>query len=145
MDNHDPKNTGGDKPRDDKSHDSHGEKARKASQSRKKLENFLSSLCESKGMGQSPKKTEGSSPSRRIACKCPCADAEWRAQLDIPDGILCVYAKRTGVGPDGPHRDITLAVTYINDEGREDFTDMTFCDGEIRWVMEALWHAPIWD
>ena len=37
------------------------------------------------------------------------------------------------------------AVTYVNDEGKEDYADLTFCDSEVRWIMEALWHAPIWD
>ena len=95
-------------------------------------------------MGKSAPKS-GAAPIKRISCKCPCADAEWRAQLDIPDGVLCVYAKVTRRDADGPHRDITLAVTYVNDEGKEDYADLTFCDSEVRWIMEALWHAPIWD
>ncbi len=84
-------------------------------------------------------------PTKRVACKCPCADAEWRAQLDIPDGVICVYSKVTRRDADGPHRDVTLAVTYVNDQGEPDYADLTFCDAEIRWIMEALWHAPIWD
>lgn len=110
---------------------------------RKKLEEFLSGLCEAKGLGKKP--SQKPAPFKRIACKCPCADAEWRAQLDIHEGVLCVYSKITRQDAEGPHRDVTLAVTYINDEGKEDYADITFCDGEIRWILEALWHAPIWD
>jgi hypothetical protein len=112
-------------------------------QAKKRLEKFLASLCEAKGLGK-PKPPAGT-PSRRMACKCPCSDAEWRAQLDIQDGVICVYSKVTRQEADGPHRDVTLAVTYLDEDGREDYADITFCDGELRWIMEALWHAPIWD
>ncbi len=110
-------------------------------QDKKKLEKFLSSLCESKGMAAA----KPAGPVQRKPCRCPCEDAEWRAQLDIPDGVLCVYSRVTRQEADGPHRDITIAVTFVNDRGQDDYADLTFCDSEVRWLMEALWHAPIWD
>jgi hypothetical protein len=118
--------------------------SQKNAQAKKKLEKFLASLCDAKGLGAAPR-GEKEPPRKRMACKCPCADAEWRAQLDIADGVICVYSKVTRRDADGPHRDVTLAVTYVNDEGNEDYADITFCDAEIRWIMEALWHAPIWE
>lgn len=114
-------------------------------QARKKLEKFLSSICESKGLSSSPAPKSDKAPAKRISCRCPCAGADWRAQLDVPGGVICIHSKVTRKDEDGPHRDITLAVTYLNDEGKEDYADITFCDSEIRWIMEALWHAPIWD
>lgn len=119
--------------------------SRNPSQAKKKLEKFLSSLCEAKGLGNAARAEKTPGPRKRKACKCPCADAEWRAQLDIEDGVICVYAKITRMDAEGPHRDVTLAVTYVNDQGQDDYADITFCDSEIRWVMEALWHAPIWE
>jgi hypothetical protein len=114
-------------------------------QSRKDLDKLLSSL--SQRLRSKPKDSSGEPSPRphRKDCLCPCKDAEWRAQLDVPEGVLCVYSKVTGKDADGPHRDITLAVTYVNDRGEDDYTDITFCDSEVRWIMEALWHAPIWD
>jgi hypothetical protein len=132
MENHDPKKDKGE-----------GRSSKFSPQAKKKLEKFLSSLCEAQGLG-APKPSP-KAPGKRIACKCPCADADWRAQLDIADGVICVYSKISRRDADGPHRDITLAVTYVNDQGQEDYADITFCDAEVRWVMEALWHAPIWD
>lgn len=126
-------------PKDDRS-------PRNPAQAKKQLEKFLSSLCEAKGLG-SPPRAAGKTPAprKRKPCKCPCADAEWRAQMDIEDGVICIYSKITRQDAEGPHRDVTLAVTYINEEGQDDYADITFCDSEIRWVMEALWHAPIWE
>ena len=114
------------------------------SRDKKELEKFLAGLCEAKGLGKPPR-SEKEPQRKRMACKCPCADAEWRAQLDIHEGVLCVYSKVSREEADGPHRDVTLAVTYVNEDGEEDYMDITFCDAEIRWIMEALWHAPIWE
>jgi hypothetical protein len=115
-----------------------------SSADRKKLDTFLSALCDSKGLPSVPK-ADGEASPRRTECRCPCKDAEWRAQLDVPGGIVCVYSKITRRDAEGPHRDITLAVTYENEQGESDYADITFCDSEIRWIMEALWHAPIWE
>lgn len=113
---------------------------------KKKLDHFLASICEAAGMtGKPPRKRSKDEPRRRLVCRGPCAKAEWRAHLDIPSGVLCVSADWTHNKHADKHRDVTIAITYVNDEGKEDFADIVFCDSEVRWLLETLWHAPIWD
>lgn len=114
---------------------------------RKKLDRFLSSLCESAGMtgGRRRGKKPGERKKRPLACKGPCGNAEWRAHLDIPSGILCVSADWSKNRHADKHRDVTVAITYYDEKGREDYADMLFCDSEVRWLLETLWHAPIWE
>jgi hypothetical protein len=133
-------------PNDDSKKDGSDPSPKLPPQAKKRLEKFLSALCDAKGLGSAPRADKKKDvPAKRTPCKCPCADAEWRAQLDIEDGVICVYSKVTRRDADGPHRDVTLAVTYVNEEGEPDYADITFCDSEVRWIMEALWHAPIWE
>ena len=132
-------------PEDRKDHKpgkKHGPKINK-----KKLNSFLSSICEAAGMTGKPPHKKGAKEEsrRRLVCRGPCAKTEWRAHLDIPSGVLCVSADWTHNKHADKHRDVTIAITYINDEGKEDFADIVFCDSEVRWLLETLWHAPIWD
>ncbi|MBK8871504.1 MAG: hypothetical protein IPN19_10780 [Elusimicrobia bacterium] len=91
----------------------------------------------------------GHSPSRegepRFQCQGPCVEAEWRAHLDIPEGLLCLSAAWSRNTRSHRHRDVTIGVNFLDKRGRPRYEEMTFCDSEIRWIMETLWHAPIWD
>lgn len=85
------------------------------------------------------------SKEQRFQCKGPCVEAEWRAHLDIPEGLICLSAAWSRSRNAQRHRDVTLGVNYLDNRGRPQYEEMTFCDSEIRWIMETLWHAPIWD
>lgn len=114
--------------------------------SKKKLDRFLASICEAAGMTgrkSSPKKGSGHKKNALI-CRGPCHQAEWRAHLDVAYGVLCVSAAWSANKKADKHRDVTVAITYLNEEGKVDYADMVLCDSEVRWLMEALWHAPIW-
>ena len=111
--------------------------------SKKKLDHFLASICEAGGMtGKTPKSAGKSS---KLACQGPCAKAEWRGHLDIPSGILCVSADWSKNRGAEKHRDVTVAITYLDERGKPQYSEMIFCDSEVRWLMETLWHAPIWE
>lgn len=117
---------------------------------KRKLENFLASICEAGGMTGKLFKRPGEEKmpqprNRGLACQGPCAKAEWRGHLDIPGGILCVSAAWSRNTHAERHRDITIAMTYPDERGKSQYSEMTYCDSEIRWLMETLWHAPIWD
>jgi hypothetical protein len=131
-------------PHDDKSK----RRARKPGPrlSKKKLDRFLASICEAAGMtGQKPKDKGPAEKSRPgLVCRGPCRTAEWRAHLDVPFGILCVSAAWSTNKKADKHRDVTVTITYWDDDGKPDYADMVLCDSEMRWLMEALWHAPIW-
>jgi hypothetical protein len=116
---------------------------------KKKLDRFLSSLCEAAGMtGRPParrKEKEEARSGSGLVCRGPCRRAQWRAHLDIPSGILCVSADWSKNRQAEKHRDVTVAITFEGARGKSDYMDMVFCDSEVRWLMETLWHAPIWD
>jgi len=113
---------------------------------KKKLDRFLASICEAAGMtGKKPPKEKPADDAKSIACQAPCGKAEWRSHLDVPFGILCVSAAWSTNKKAHKHRDVTVAITYLNEDGKPDYADMVLCDSEMRWLMEALWHAPIWD
>lgn len=114
---------------------------------KKKLDRFLSSICEAAGMtGKAPakKETPGEKP-KRLPCRGDCGGADWRAHLDVPSGVLCVSAAWSSNKKADRHRDVTIAITYKDENGKVNFTDMVFCDSEVRWLVETLWHAPIWE
>jgi hypothetical protein len=115
--------------------------------SKKKLDRFLASICEAGGMtGKKPRQKQKASGKRSgLTCQGPCADAEWRSHLDVAYGILCASAAWSKNKHAEKHRDVTVAITYLNDEGKTDYAEMVLCDSEVRWLMEALWHAPIWE
>ncbi|MGQ0644085.1 MAG: hypothetical protein ACT4O3_01145 [Elusimicrobiota bacterium] len=113
--------------------------------SKKKLDRFLASICEAAGMtGKKPSPKNAGKAKAGLVCRGPCRQAEWRSHLDIADGILCVSASWSQNKRAEKHKDITVSLTYLDDEGKPDYADMVLCDSEIRWLMEALWHAPIW-
>ncbi|MBI4397072.1 MAG: hypothetical protein HY548_08260 [Elusimicrobia bacterium] len=113
---------------------------------KKKLDRFLASICEAAGMtGKSSKRNTHTSKDGRVVCRAPCGDADWRAHLDIPAGILCVSAAWSSNKKAEKHRDVTVAVTFLDEHEKPQYTDMVFCDSEVRWLMETLWHAPIWE
>jgi hypothetical protein len=117
---------------------------------KRKLESFLSSICEAGGMSGKaslPSKERGGAHShiRGLTCQGPCAKAEWRGHLDIPEGILCVSASWSRNHQTERHRDVTFGVTYLDERGKPQYSEMSYCDSEVRWLMETLWHAPIWD
>lgn len=113
--------------------------------SKKKLDSFLASICEAAGMtGGKPKKKNPESKKRKLACQGPCQGAEWRAHLDVPFGVLCVSVDWSTNKKAEKHRDVTVAVTFLNDQGKPDYADMVLCDSEMRWLIEALWHSPLW-
>jgi hypothetical protein len=134
----------------------------------RKLDKLLATICKAGGMTGGPlsdflrtggsaggEKREhgtvkpGDSSSRsgdpRFQCQGPCMEAEWRAHLDIPEGLLCLSAVWSRNSRSHRHRDVTIGVNYLDKRGRPQYEEMTFCDSEIRWIMETLWHAPIWD
>lgn len=82
---------------------------------------------------------------RGLSCQGPCAKAEWRGHLDIPGGILCVSASWSRNHHAERHRDVTFGVTCLDERGNPHYSEMSYCDSEVRWLMETLWHAPIWD
>lgn len=111
---------------------------------KKKLDSFLASICEAAGMtGKTPKPTPPGKGA--LVCHGPCGQAQWRAHMDIPSGILCVSADWSKNRAAEKHRDITIAITYLDERGKPQYSEMIFCDSEVRWLMETLWHAPIWD
>lgn len=110
----------------------------------KKLDSFLSSICEAAGMTGKQTKKSGKK-GHGLICRAPCRRAEWRSHLDIPCGILCVSADWSTNKHAGKHRDVTVAITYLDEDGKPDYADIVFCDSEMRWLMETLWHAPIWE
>ena len=110
---------------------------------RKKLERFLSSLCQQGGLSGKPAGDPAAGPA--LVCRGPCRKAQWRAHLDIPGGILCVSAAPSTSENTHPHRDVTIGITYWDEDNKPGYTDITFCDSEVRWIMESLWHAPIWE
>jgi hypothetical protein len=116
---------------------------------KRKLESFLSSICEAGGMsGKQPERPQEKNSRLAhggICCQGPCTKAEWRAHLDIPGGLLCVSAAWSRNSHADRHRDITFGVTYVDGRGKPQYSEMTYCDSEVRWLMETLWHAPIWD
>jgi|GEM_PF-2309291 len=116
---------------------------------KRKLDHFLSSICEAGGMlGPSASATPQNvaPPSDGvISCQGPCGRADWRAHIDIHGGILCVSAAWSTNPEPEKHRDVTLCVTYLDQNKKVCHSEMTFCDSEIRWLMETLWHAPLWD
>jgi hypothetical protein len=116
---------------------------------RKNLDRFLSSICEAGGMsGASARGREEAASmedDHRLVCRGPCVKADWRAHLDIPTGIICVSAAWSHNTKAEKHRDVTLGLTYYDSHGKVRYTDMIFCDSEVRWLMETLWHAPLWD
>lgn len=111
---------------------------------KKKLDHFLASICEAAGMtGETPKKPLSKGG---LACKGPCEKSQWRAHLDIPSGMLCVSADWSKNRGAEKHRDVTIAITYLDERGEtQEYCEMIFCDSEVRWLMETLWHAPIWE
>lgn len=110
---------------------------------KKKLDNFLASICEAAGMtGKTPQESDGK---KGLKCEGPCDKAHWRAHLDIPAGLLCVSADWSHNRAAEKHRDVTIAVTYRDERGKTQYSEMVFCDSEVRWLMETLWHAPIWE
>ncbi len=112
---------------------------------KKKLDHFLASICEAGGMtGKTQKRSSGGKKSG-LTCQGPCGKAEWRGHLDIPSGILCVSADWSKNRGAEKHRDVTIAITYEDERGKPQYSEMIFCDSEVRWLMETLWHAPIWD
>lgn len=118
--------------------------------SKKKLETFLASICEAGGMtGKLAKQTEEKrhlhSHQQGLTCEGPCAKAEWRGHLDIPGGVLCVSAAWSRNHHTERHRDVTFGLTYLDERGKPQYSEMSYCDSEVRWLMETLWHAPIWD
>lgn len=117
---------------------------------KRKLETFLASICEAGGMtGKSNKRPDedrlSHSHIRGLTCQGPCRRAEWRGHLDIPGGILCVSAVWSRNHNIERHRDITFGLTYMDERGKPQYSEMSYCDSEVRWLMETLWHAPIWD
>lgn len=117
---------------------------------KRKLESFLSSICEAGGMSGKPLMSPDNqevahSHIRGLVCQGPCAKAEWRGHLDIPGGILCVSAAWSRNHHTERHRDVTFGVTYMDERGKPQYSEMSYCDSEVRWLMETLWHAPIWD
>lgn len=116
---------------------------------KRKLESFLASICEAGGMTGKPTKRREEkmfpAAGSGLICQGPCAKAEWRAHLDIPGGLMCVSAVWSRNSHTERHRDITIGLTYIDDRGKTQYSEMAYCDSEVRWLMETLWHAPIWD
>jgi hypothetical protein len=117
---------------------------------KRKLETFLASICEAGGMTGNPAQKKGDdkiahSHHRGLTCQGPCAKAEWRGHLDIPGGILCVSAAWSRNHHAERHRDVTIGLTYLDERGKPLYSEMNYCDSEVRWLMETLWHAPIWD
>lgn len=113
---------------------------------KKKLDSFLASICEAAGMtGKTPKSAKKPAGKSGLTCQGPCEKSQWRAHLDIPSGILCVSADWSKNRGAEKHRDVTVAITYLNERGKREYSEMIFCDSEVRWLMETLWHAPIWD
>jgi hypothetical protein len=111
---------------------------------KKALDRFLASICEAGGMTDKTS-TQSKIPHRKpILCQGACKSAQWRAHLDVPAGVLCVCASWSKNKRVQKHRDVTVSLTYRDDKGRIKFTDFVLCDTEIRWLMETLWHAPIW-
>jgi hypothetical protein len=127
----------------------HGKEKRSHShipeRTKKKLDKFLSSLCKAGGMTNSapPQKRKGADS--YFGCQGRCRQGDWRAHMDIPAGILCVSAKRSSDKRAEPHWDVALAITYTDSHGKPGYIDMVFCDSEVRWLMETLWHAPLWE
>ena len=110
---------------------------------KKKLDHFLASICEAAGMtGKTPKKPVSKGG---LTCQGPCEKSQWRAHLDIPSGMLCVSADWSKNRGAEKHRDVTIAITYLDERGKKQYSEMIFCDSEVRWLMETLWHAPIWE
>src|SRR5262245_44138408 len=91
---------------------------------KKKLDRFLASICEAAGMtGKAPKKGRlGKAP--RLVCRGHCTRAEWRAHLDIPSGILCVSACWSANRRAEKHRDVTIAITFLDEKNKISYTDM---------------------
>ncbi len=114
---------------------------------KKKLDSFLASICEAAGMtGKKPRKEEEKGSTRpAVACQGACKDADWRSHLDVASGVLCVSAAWSKNKNAEKHRDVTVSISYINEDGKPDYSEMVLCDSEVRWLMEALWHAPIWE
>src|SRR5262245_19058806 len=76
----------------------------------KKLDSFLSQICEAAGMtGKSAKKRSGKK-GHGLICRVPCRRAEWRTHLDISCGILCVSADWSTNKHAGKHLDVTVAI-----------------------------------
>jgi hypothetical protein len=124
------------KPHDDKN-PKRGK--RRPLMTKKSLDRFLSSICEAAGMTGGPlKKKGGADGTAGPACQGPCAKAEWRAHLDIPGGLLCVSATWSDNKKAERHRDVTIALTYFDEKGKVQYSDMVFCDSEVRWLMETL-------
>lgn len=118
----------------------------KLKMNRKKLDRFLSSICEKGGMVEpSPASTPPIKNPQGLTCLGPCGRSHWRAHVDIYRGILCVSALPSQRKGAPPHFDVTLCVTFLDSQNKPQRQEMTFCDSEIRWVMETLWHAPIWE
>lgn len=113
---------------------------------KRKLDRFLASICEAAGMTggthehKAPEREDGA-----MKCQGPCAKADWRAHLDIPAGILCVSAAWSTNKHAEKHRDVTVSLTYRDPDGKTQHNEMIFCDSEVRWLMETIWHAPIWE
>ena len=119
---------------------------------KEKLDRFLSSICEAAGMTGKPPREDGARAKGapkdvrgRLSCRGACASAEWRPHLALPAGILCVSASWSTNKRAEKHRDVNVAITYKDEGGKVNYTDMVFCDSEVRWLMETLWHAPIWE
>ncbi len=113
---------------------------------KKKLDRFLASICEAAGMtSHGPRRETAPARHKALVCRGPCEAAEWRAHMDIPSGLLCVSAAWSTNKKADKHRDVTVAITYRDSRGKVQYADMVLCDSEVRWLMETLWHAPIWD
>ena len=113
---------------------------------KKKLDSFLSSICEAAGMtGKTAKKKTEAHKEKKLSCQGRCDQAEWRAHMDLPAGVLCVSADWSKNKHAEKHRDVVLSISYFDEKGKPQYSELVFCDSEIRWLMETLWHAPIWD
>ena len=117
---------------------------------KRNLDSFLASICEAGGMsGHASKPPEELKVPHHhrnnLTCQGPCAKAEWRSHLDIPAGVLCVSAVWSQNKHAEKHRDVTIGVTFRDERGKTQYNEMVFCDSEVRWLMETIWHAPIWD
>lgn len=106
---------------------------------KKQLDQFLSSICESKGMGlqDSPSKlVKKTNNTGNFQCKnIHCKKAKWRAHVGVPNGLLCITSQ---------NHHVSIMRTITVNENKESFADgIVLYQVEAEWLLRVLYLALI--
>ena len=95
---------------------------------KQKLDEFLASICESKGMGGDLPLSQHDH--QRVCRNLDCDSAQWRSHIDIPDGVLCLTYK---------NHCVSIVRTVWDEKEKEPWVHgIIFFRVEAQWIIGAL-------